>query len=141
MRLEDLDRKALFEMAKHYGVETKYNDSKVALIEALREDGITDSDIKQPEPEEDVQVAASQVSASHPAVVAGVADPFTEVPAVPTKTLIVMTRKNPSYETEGLRFERSNPFQLVDTKLADHLIENVGGFRVASPKEAADFYS
>lgn len=57
------------------------------------------------------------------------------------KVLMKMVRENYYYEVAGYAFSKEHPFVLVDSTTADYLTEKEEGFRPASPKEAADFYS
>lgn len=57
------------------------------------------------------------------------------------KILMKMVRDNFYYEVKGYSFSKEHPFVLVDSDTADYLTEKEEGFRAASPKEAADFYS
>jgi hypothetical protein len=52
-----------------------------------------------------------------------------------------MIRANNTYQIRGYTFKQSHPFALVKEKDADYLIEVDGGFRMASPKEAREFYA
>jgi hypothetical protein len=54
--------------------------------------------------------------------------------------LVKMTRRNWSYQTRGYYFTRDHPFQLVAEDDADYLVEEDGGFQIASPKEAREYY-
>lgn len=92
-------------------------------------------DVDEPEDEDDdeeyvtIRVPKSQANAAKAA-------------ALPRgKVLMKMVRENFYYEVAGYAFSKEHPFVLVDSKTADYLTEKEEGFRPASPKEAADFYS
>jgi len=127
LTFEDLDRGALFEMCDKYGVDYKRNMSKDTLINELKENGIRDTDIERVDP----------IAVGDPAE-ESLED---EAPGAEEEVLVKMTRKNARLEVDGYKFLRDHPFQIVPVSVADHLIENVGGFRVASPREAEEYYS
>lgn len=75
-------------------------------------------------------------SEPEPAVV-----PAQVTPVQPGVVLLKMERENPRYEVRGHKFTRDNPFALVKESDADYILQNVEGFKVASPREAKEFYS
>lgn len=54
--------------------------------------------------------------------------------------LIKMERENPHYEVRGYAFTQKNPFALVKERDADFVLSHNDGFKVASPREAKEFY-
>lgn len=122
---EDLELGDLRLLCDKYGVEYRRNMGKVQLIQALENDGVRPQDESHVEPIAEV-------------VITPVEEALVEQEE---EILIRMVRRNPRYETAGFKFLKDHPFQVVPVSVADHLIENVGGFRVASPAEAKDFYN
>lgn len=61
-------------------------------------------------------------------------------PAAPEVILLKMERENPSYQIRGHKFTRENPFSLVGVDDASYILENIEGFKQASPREAKEFY-
>lgn len=59
------------------------------------------------------------------------------------QVLVRYTGKAIRYEQSGFSFGRNNPFKAVPESAADAIFESPSGeqFRVASPKEAKEFYS
>lgn len=55
--------------------------------------------------------------------------------------LVKMIRLNRTYEIRGYVFKTTHPFALVKESDADYLIEVDGGFQMASPREAREYYS
>jgi hypothetical protein len=131
--LEDFTKDELLALAEEFGVEVKASMSKAVVVEAFKSDGVTPElinglrqDAVEDEVEETVEVPAAPVEAE------------VEEEAL---VLIKMTRPNRSYEVRGYRFTQEHPFSLVTEDNADFLIETEGGFRMASPKEAREYYS
>lgn len=116
-----------------FGVETKKTFNKAQLIEALLGDGVEPSlvrgftaDNKDEEEEFELDVPAAPVEEE---------DDDEEL------VLVRMIRANNTYEIRGYTFKQAHPFVLVKPSDADYLVEKDGGFRVASPKEAKEYYS
>lgn len=57
------------------------------------------------------------------------------------RVLVKYERQNPSYEILGFTFTQKHPFKAVPISVAEHLIRNVEGFRLALPSEAVDYYN
>lgn len=58
-----------------------------------------------------------------------------------TDVLLKMERKNPSFQAYGQVFTREHPYAIVSEEIAQQIIDNFDGFRIASPAEARSFYS
>jgi hypothetical protein len=68
-------------------------------------------------------------------------DPKTKEEAVSRGLVIVkMERNNSMYQAIGRTFSRNHPFAAVTEDEANHLIENIKGFRMATPREVERFY-
>lgn len=57
------------------------------------------------------------------------------------KVLVKMERKNPRFDIRGYTFTKDHPFRSVDEATAEYLVTKAEGFRLAMPKEVADFYN
>jgi hypothetical protein len=57
------------------------------------------------------------------------------------KVLVKMERKNPRFDIRGYTFTKDHPFHSVDEATAEYLVTKAEGFRLAMPKEVADFYN
>jgi hypothetical protein len=55
--------------------------------------------------------------------------------------LIKYERKNPTYEVVGYTFTPKHPFASVPPEVAEYLVRNVEGFRLAMPSEVTDYYN
>lgn len=132
--LTTLTKDELLAASEQFGVELKRSMSKSDLVQRLAEDGVTlslirgfnDNQDDDEESEDDFEDAA-------PAVAEEVDDE--------DLVLVRMIRANNTYQIRGYTFKREHPFALVTETDADYLIEHDGGFRMASPKEAKEFYN
>lgn len=60
---------------------------------------------------------------------------------VPSKKyLIKMTRKNPRFDVAGHTFTTDAPFAIMEPDLAQYVLDNEEGFRLASPVEVKEYY-
>lgn len=127
----DLTKKELLDAAEYFGVDdVKGNDSKPAIAAALADAGVTMDQYNKffgKQDEEDLEGEPLPEQAGK------VVDPSDAI-------LIKMDRKNPTYELRGYVFRRDHPFNLVTEEDANWILENETGFRMASPKEAKEFY-
>lgn len=57
------------------------------------------------------------------------------------KVLIKYERKNPTFEILDFTFTTRHPFASVPAEVAEHLVRNVEGFRLALPSELKDYYN
>lgn len=127
----DLTKKELLDAAEYFGVDdVKQSDSKPTVANALEEAGVTMEQYNKffgKEEQEDLE--------GEPLPVAPVkaVDPSDAI-------LIKMERRNPTYELRGYVFKAEHPFALVSEEDANWILENEKGFRMASPKEAKEFY-
>lgn len=58
----------------------------------------------------------------------------------PEWTVVKMDRDNRIFQAFGYEFSREHPYMLVKTEEANVLIEEIGGFRAASPRELKEYY-
>lgn len=133
MVFESLNKKELRAVAEEFGVDIDEGAKKHEIITALQTDGVTWEMYKTAFPDDKPEVEEVQASVQE---------------AAPVKTaksndqvLMKMTRANPTYEIRGHKFTRKHPFALVSSEDANYIIENIDGFRIASPREAEEFYS
>jgi len=55
--------------------------------------------------------------------------------------LVKMERLNFSYQAMGYTFTQEHPFVAVSEKDAQNIFDNHSGFRIATPREAQQFYN
>lgn len=127
-------------VAEFYGVDTdELKNSKKAYIEAIEADGVEYADawnqVLKPEEEEDEQ---------EPEFFPETAKAEAPAPSGPV-LLVKMDRKNRRYDVEAngrmYTFTFDNPYALMPEEDAEVICDREEGFRIASPREAKEFYS
>lgn len=134
--LTELTKDELVAAAEQFGVEFKRAMSKADIVERLTEDGVTMELINSFKPVEDEDEEPVAEAAVEAPVVVVVEEEDDE-----DLTLVVMIRNNGTYQVRGYTFKREHPFALVKSSDADYLIHQDGGFRMATPNEAREYYS
>lgn len=134
--LTDFTKDELLELGPDFAVDVKPSMSKAALVKAFEDDGVTVEVINSVRNQADDEEGDTSEE-SVPEAEAPGADDEDDADLV----LVRMIRANNTYEIRGYRFTQEHPYVLVNERDADFLIERDGGFRVASPKEAREFYS
>lgn len=131
MSFETLKVAELKKIAEDFAVDTEGLKNKADIIAALSEEGVTFAvysktlDIKEDEAEMEE----------------------TEVLAKPDKTqskdnvLVKMERANFRYDIMGFTFTREHPFIAMKEEDAQKIFDVEEGFRLATPKEAQEFYN
>ena len=134
MSLTDIDVKGLKETAEYFGVDLEGVRGKLNIVQKLEDEGIDFTMYKEwqdrlaaEKPEPEVHDAGQNVQGP----------PVVEGPLI----LLRMTRENGSYDTFGYTFTREHPFVAVPEDVANAILENEEGFRMAMQKELTDFYS
>jgi hypothetical protein len=131
MSFETLKLAELKKVAEDFGVDLENVKSKTDVIAALSEEGVTwavySKTLKDiDDAEEEIEVL-----------------PRFDVKKKQSKdeVLVRMTRANHRYDTMGYTFTRNHPFAAMSEDTAQEIFDKEDGFRLATPKEAQDFYS
>lgn len=127
MSFEKLKKEELLEVAEEFGTEVDEGATKAQIIAALSEDGVQFEDVAKFN--KAAEAAAEEVKAE--AVAAKEAE---------EKHLLKMIRENGTFEVRGITFKKAHPFALVPASDAEWIVENIEGFRYATPREAQEFY-
>lgn len=159
--VESSTRVDLLSQAEDLGLEVKSVDgrplNKTELAESIlaAEAGLYEGDspaeedvLSASEGEEDVSEQGSETEVSQPDV-QGVDDPDdSDDPddngaSRQGEVLVRFTGKHPVLQTGGLTFKRSSPFRVMEEDTAQRVLDGPYGkfFRVATPREAKEFYS
>lgn len=131
MSFETLKVAELKKIAEDFAVDTEGLKNKADIIAALAEEGVTFSVyektldvIKEEEDlEEDLPVFDVKKVADAQSV------------------LVRMTRPNFRYDIMGYTFTREHPFVAMREEDAQSIFDKEEGFRLATPREAQEFYS
>lgn len=124
MSLTSLNKEELAKLANKADVELDGDETKNQMIAKLKENNVGYEFYKKAFLEED-------------------ADESEETSALfnSSDVLIKMERKNPTFQAYGVTFTREHPYAIVNESIAQDIIDNYEGFRLASPAEAKAFYS
>lgn len=154
MSFNKMSRDDLYNLAiENFAVDVTEVATKVQIIAALAENGVTwdmaktfDKNAAAVEEESVTPVGVITAASTNPAVAEVTEIPILVVekpvaPVQPEIVLIKMERANPTYQIRGYKFTRENPFALVRTHDADYILGHEHGFKMASPKEAQEYYS
>jgi hypothetical protein len=136
MSFTTLKKDMLLQAAAEFGVDVEEDWTRPKLVVALQEDGVTWDMYKSSFPDlADIpdEAPAEPVDAS----VTSATESFKPKRGV----LLRMTRENGTYEIRGYKFTKKDPFLPVDEDNANYILETIEGFRIASPREAEEFYS
>lgn len=141
MSLEKLTKKELQEAAEAFGVEwMKSNPNKNDMIKELEEEGVSwEMYRKAFPPEEEPSEEESDGDFVTPETKTESAEKKFSTKA--KQVLVKMTRGNPSYEVRGYNFTKTHPFLLVNEDDAEFLVNDLGGFAIATPREVESYYS
>ena len=131
MSFTDLKVSDLRKVADTFAVELGTEKSKAVIIAQLEEEGIT------------YQMYEKFLGAEKEEI---------EVPEVEKKKrektlktedtmLVKMERQNHSYQTMGYTFSSEHPFVAMSTVDAQRIFDTEKGFRVATPREAQEYYA
>ena len=131
MSFTDLKITELRKAADSFGVDTVGAKTKQEVIALLEEEGITyqmfdkftnveKTEIEVPEIEKKKREKSVKAENS---------------------VLVKMDRMNHSYNTNGYTFTQDHPFVAMSESDAQRIFDTQPGFRLATPREAQEFYS
>ncbi len=131
MSFETLKLAEIKKVAEDFGVDIESIKSKNDIIAALAEEGVTwaiyEKTIK------DVAQASEEIE------VLPKFDPKKNQDK--DSVLVRMERANFRYDTMGYTFTQEHPFVAMSEDEAQAIFDKEEGFRLATPKEAQDFYN
>jgi hypothetical protein len=130
MSFETLKIAELRKVAEDFAVATDGLKSKADIIAALAEEGVTYSVYQKTmgiiEEEKQVQTKESKSDS--------------KIEQNSDTVLVRMTRPNFRYDIMGHTFTKDHPFVAMTEKDAQAIFDKEEGFRLATPKEAQEFY-
>lgn len=133
MAFETMKVAELKKIAEDFAVDTESLKNKADVIAALAEEGVTYAvyakTIKSIEDEAEVETQE----------VLPKFDPKKDQPA--DTVLVRMTRANMRYDILGHTFTKDHPFVAMKEDDAQKIFDVEEGFRLATPREAQEFYS
>ena len=129
MSFETLKINELREIADSFGVELPEKANKQSVVKILSEEGITYDMYSKFSGAEQVEVKLDEQPKKK--------TKLTKENAV----LVRMDRANPSYDVHGYTFTQLHPFIAMSEDEAQRIFDTEVGFRLATPKEAQEFYN
>lgn len=115
-------------LAESFGVDIENAKTKKELIAALTEEGVTYESYAKFAGAETVELKIDKKKEK-------------EI-LKPQKTILVkMDRMNHSYQAMGYTFTQQHPFVAMSEDDAQKIFDTQTGFRLATPREAQEFYS
>lgn len=131
MSFDTLKLAELKQVAEDFGVEINGLKGKADIIAALAEEGVTWSIYEKTV--KDIEDSKEEVE---------VLPRFDSNKAQDKDSVLVrMTRANFRYDTMGFTFTKDHPFVAMSEDQAQEIFDKEEGFRLATPKEAQEFYS
>ena len=132
MSFETLKVAELRKIAEDFAVETEGLKNKADVIAALSEEGVTYSVYAKTL--EKIEEAAEETEEILPRF-----DP--KKSQSKDDVLVIMTRANFRYDILGYTFTKEHPFMAMKEEDAQKIFDTEEGFRLATPREAQEFYS
>lgn len=133
MSFETLKVSELKQIAEDFAVDTENLKNKADIIAALAEEGVSyavyEKTLKNIEDEAEVE--SQEVLPKF--------DPKKDQAA--DTVLVRMTRPNFRYDIMGYTFTKDHPFIAMNETDAQKIFDVEEGFRLATPREAQEFYS
>jgi hypothetical protein len=130
MSFDTLKIKELKEIAESFAVDVPAKISKQQLIMLMEEEGVTYDAYKRffeaekVEPEPDFTPRPPKIDGDNPNVV-----------------LVKMDRANFTFQAGDFVFTKQHPFVTMTADNAQAIFDSYEGFRLATPREAQEFYS
>lgn len=135
MSFNTLKSEELAKACEDFGVDLSEKPNREEMIAGLVEEGITWEDYLAFNKVEDNVVPAVEVVEAAPKKAAAKKAPKDK------EVLLKMTRGNPYFEVLGKVFTKEHPFVVCSEDEAQDIIDLEDGFTLATPREAAEYYS
>lgn len=140
MSFQNLNKEELVEVADIFAVDLTDATTKMDIVGALAEDGVSWKMYKDHLDSFDPDAAKEAAEEIAEESAAPAPKPQTRV-RKSEDTLVKMDRMNPSYSVFGYTFTRKHPFVIIKAADVDSLLRHDRGFRVATPEEVEEYYS
>lgn len=132
MSFNELKVTELKKVADSFGVDLEGSKNKKEIVAILEEEGITfqmykkfeSADKQEPQVPEFEKVQREK-----------------KIMNTANTVLVKMERMNHSYQTNGYTFTREHPFVAMSEKEAQGIFDTQPGFRLATPREAQEYYA
>jgi hypothetical protein len=128
MSFDTMKISELKELAGSFGVDIENIKTKKEIIASLEEEGVTYESYAKFAGAETVEIKIDKKKEK-------------EILNPKNTILVKMERDNFSYQTMGYTFTQNHPFVAMPEDVAQKVFDTDEGFRVATPREAQNFYS
>ena len=128
MSFDTMKISELKSLAESFGVDVENVKTKKELIAALSEEGVTYEAYAKFAGAETVEVKIDKKKEK-------------EILKSQNTVLVKMDRMNHSYQAMGYTFTQQHPFVAMSEDDAQRIFDTQTGFRMATPREAQEFYS
>jgi len=132
MSFTDLKVTELKKVADSFGVELGSSKSKSEIVALLEEEGITYQMYDKFINSDKQEIEVSEIEKKQREK---------KIMKTENSVLVKMERDNFSYQAMGHTFTQQHPFVAMSESDAQSIFDTQGGFRLATPREAQDFYA
>jgi len=132
MSFSNLKISDLKKAAESFGVDLDGSKTKTEIVALLEEEGITYQMYEKFNNTEKQEIEISEVEKKQREK---------KIMKTESSVLVKMERDNFSYQAMGHTFTQQHPFVAMSERDAQSIFDSQGGFRLATPREAQDFYA
>jgi hypothetical protein len=132
MSFSDLKITELKKAAGSFGVSTEGIKTKQEIIAVLEEEGINYQMYSKFNSVEQEKIEVPEVERKKREQ---------KIMKTTSSVLVKMERANHSFQTNGHSFSQEHPFVAMSEDDAQRIFDTVPGFRLATPKEAQEYYN
>jgi hypothetical protein len=132
MSFSDLKISELKKAAESFGVDLDGSKTKTEIVALLEEEGITYQMYDKFTNVEKQDIEISEVEKKQREK---------KIMKTENSVLVKMERGNHSYQAMGHTFTQEHPFVAMSESDAQSIFDTQQGFRLATPREAQDFYA
>jgi len=132
MSFSDLKISELKKAAESFGVDLDGSKTKTEIVALLEEEGITYQMYEKFTNTEKQEIEISEVEKKQREK---------KIMKIENSVLVKMERDNFSYQAMGHAFTQQHPFVAMSESDAQRIFDTQDGFRLATPREAQEFYA
>ena len=132
MSFTDLKITELRKVAETFGVDTEGSKTKQEVIALLEEEGISFQMYDKFTNTEKQEIEVPEIEKKKRE---------TKIMKTTNSVLVKMERSNHSYQTLGYTFSTEHPFVAMAEADAQRIFDTQDGFRLATPREAQEYYA
>jgi hypothetical protein len=132
MSFSDLKISELKKAAESFGVDLDGSKTKTEIVALLEEEGITYQMYEKFTNTEKQEIEISEVEKKQREK---------KIMKTENSVLVKMDRDNFSYQAMGYTFTQQHPFVAMSESDAQGIFDSQDGFRLATPREAQEFYA